>query len=177
MQSSAAVAVRALIMLACVVGIPALALSGTSWSEMLKKFQDFRWPAILSPASASIRPMAATQRSPDAFRRPSPSPACRLRASTARRRPAGRPGACRRHGRRSAVREIQDPAASVGGHVLSAGVVGQRTATVPLLLQDGRGRQCRLHALLRGHHADPLQAMLQVLQQVETWRETEGEDE
>jgi hypothetical protein len=53
MQSSAAVAGRALIMLACVVGIPALALSGTSWSETLKKLQDFRWPAILNLASAS----------------------------------------------------------------------------------------------------------------------------
>ena len=53
MQSSAAVAGRALIMLACVVGIPAVALSGTSWSDMLKKLQDFRWPTILDLASAS----------------------------------------------------------------------------------------------------------------------------
>ena len=53
MQSSAAVAGRALIMLACVVGIPAVALSGASWSEMLKKLQDFRWPMILDLASAS----------------------------------------------------------------------------------------------------------------------------
>jgi hypothetical protein len=57
MQSSAAVAGRALIMLACVVGIPALALSGTSWSEMLKKLHDFRWPALLDLASASPSPM------------------------------------------------------------------------------------------------------------------------
>ena len=56
MQSSAAVAGRALIMLACVVGIPALALSGSSWSEMVKKLQDFRWPAILDLASASSSP-------------------------------------------------------------------------------------------------------------------------
>lgn len=53
MQSSAAVAGRALIMLVCVVGIPAWALSGSSWSDMAKKLQDFRWPAILNPASAS----------------------------------------------------------------------------------------------------------------------------
>jgi hypothetical protein len=38
------------------VGIPALALSGTSWSEMLKKLHDFRWPAILDLASASPSP-------------------------------------------------------------------------------------------------------------------------
>jgi hypothetical protein len=53
MQSSAAVAGRALLMLACVVGIPAWALSGASWPEMVKKLQDFRWPAILNRASAS----------------------------------------------------------------------------------------------------------------------------
>ena len=53
MQSSVAVAGRALIMLACVVGIPAVALSGISWSDMLKKLQDFRWPMILDLASAS----------------------------------------------------------------------------------------------------------------------------
>jgi len=53
MQSSAGVAGRALIMLACVVGIPALAMSGTSWSEILKKLQDLRWPTILDRASAS----------------------------------------------------------------------------------------------------------------------------
>ena len=53
MQSSAAVAGRALIMLACVVGIPVLAMSGSSWSEILKKLQDFRLPAILDPAAAS----------------------------------------------------------------------------------------------------------------------------
>jgi hypothetical protein len=56
MQSSAAVAARALIMLACVVGIPALALSGTSWSEMLKRIQGLRLPAILTPAAASTSP-------------------------------------------------------------------------------------------------------------------------
>jgi hypothetical protein len=53
MHSSAAVAGRALIMLACVVGIPIVALSGTSWSDMVKKLQDFRWPAVLGLASAS----------------------------------------------------------------------------------------------------------------------------
>ena len=53
MHSSAAVAGRALIMLACVVGIPAVALWGSSWSDLVKRVQDFRWPAILGLASAS----------------------------------------------------------------------------------------------------------------------------
>lgn len=54
MQSSAAVAGRALIMLACVVAIPAVALWGTSWPEVLKRLQDFHWPAVLDLASASM---------------------------------------------------------------------------------------------------------------------------
>jgi len=53
MQSSAGIALRALIMLACVIVIPIIAMSGTSWSEILNKFRDFRWPAILNPALAS----------------------------------------------------------------------------------------------------------------------------
>ena len=53
MRSSAAVAGRALIMLACVVAIPALALWGTSWSDVVKRIQDFRWPQCLDLASAS----------------------------------------------------------------------------------------------------------------------------
>jgi hypothetical protein len=53
MHSSAAVAGRALIMLACVVGIPAVALWGTSWSDLVKRVQDFHWPAVLGLASAS----------------------------------------------------------------------------------------------------------------------------
>jgi hypothetical protein len=42
--------------LACVVGIPAAALSGTSWEEIVKKFQNFRLPDILPAASASTSP-------------------------------------------------------------------------------------------------------------------------
>jgi hypothetical protein len=58
MQSSAAVAGRALIMLACVIGIPFVALSGTSWPDIAKKLQEYHWPAILGLASASPSPAA-----------------------------------------------------------------------------------------------------------------------
>ena len=62
MRSSATVTLRAFVMLACAVGIPVLAMSGTSWSEILKKFQDIRFPAILNLASASTP--ATTSESP-----------------------------------------------------------------------------------------------------------------
>jgi hypothetical protein len=53
MHSSATVAARALVMLACAIGIPILAMSGSSWSEIVKKFEGFRMPTILDPAAAS----------------------------------------------------------------------------------------------------------------------------
>jgi hypothetical protein len=47
MRSSAAVAGRALIMLACVVALPTVALWGTSWSDVVKRIQDFRLPECI----------------------------------------------------------------------------------------------------------------------------------
>lgn len=53
MQSSATVTLRAFVMMACAVIIPVFAMSGASWPDILKKFQDFRFPALLDPAAAS----------------------------------------------------------------------------------------------------------------------------
>jgi hypothetical protein len=49
-----------LIMLACVVGIPVVALSGVSWSDMLKKLQDFRWNEFFDPVNLPITKTATT---------------------------------------------------------------------------------------------------------------------
>lgn len=43
MKSSAAVLGRAIVMLACIVGIPYVALCDASWSKMVKKLQEFQW--------------------------------------------------------------------------------------------------------------------------------------
>jgi hypothetical protein len=40
-------------MLACAVGVPLVAMSGASWSEIAKKFQNLRWPRVVESASAS----------------------------------------------------------------------------------------------------------------------------
>ena len=55
MRSSATTALRAFTMLACVVGITAAAMSGTSWSEILDKFRNLDWPPMLTSASASTQ--------------------------------------------------------------------------------------------------------------------------
>jgi hypothetical protein len=54
-MQSAAVALRALIMLAFVVAIPALALRDTSWSQMVDKLQNCDWTAILDVGRGQAR--------------------------------------------------------------------------------------------------------------------------
>jgi hypothetical protein len=161
MQSSAAVAVRALVMLACVVAIPALAMSGTSWSEVLKKFQDFRWPAILSPAAAS--PPVAQGEAP---RFPQPSPT------------AERPAAA----------FVAAPPQSLDARLQELGTRLQRLGATYYVLERWGGQQqlyrCYCKVAVAGNadythcfeavQGEPLQAMLHVLQQVETWREGGG---
>lgn len=61
-------------MLACVIGIPAVAMSGALWSEILKKLQDFRWPTIMNPAAAST-PAPADEAQRFASSSPSAAPA------------------------------------------------------------------------------------------------------
>jgi hypothetical protein len=160
MQSSAAVAVRALVMLACVVGIPALAMSGTSWSEVLKKFQNFRWPAILSPASAS--PTAVTSEAPR-FRPPIAAIPPPTAAAVAVR-----------------PRSPEDRLQELGVRLQRLG------ATYYVLESWGNDQQlyrcyCKVAAAgnvdythcFEAIQADPLQTMLQVVRQVETWRNDE----
>ena len=83
MQSSAAVAVRAIVMLACLVGVPMAALSGASWSDMLEKLQNFQkshLPAIFnseSTTTSSITPLPSN--APPSF---SPSEVVETRPAT-----------------------------------------------------------------------------------------------
>ena len=164
MQSSATVAIRAFVMLACAVGIPVLAMSGASWSEIVKKFQNLRCPAIVNLASAStptrpatsdlallaehgptIAPPTVAPPLPDVPRDPVPSATP------------------------TDIRDIQQRLQKLG-------------ATYYVLESWGNGQQlyrffCKMAVAgsadyvqcFEATHADPLQAMQQVLQQVETW--------
>jgi len=211
MQSSAGVAGRALIMLVCVVGIPAWALSGTSWSEMVKKLQDFRWPAILNPvaASTSAKPDEAPR-----FARSKPtvsSPADRNPAPLAHIvvNPPLMPEAAATPAQPSTPSasgvvpvgyQASDPTelavipqpieSAVDASALSADPfhlipdrLRQLGATYYLLESWGSEQQmyrfyCKMAVggsadytrYFEASHSDPLQAMRQVLQQVEAWR-------
>ncbi len=168
-QSSAGTAIRAMVMLACVVGIPVAALSGVSWDEIVKKFQGFRLPEILPAASASTSPPAEAGRSLPA------EPASRLAFSAdLRRRPtepsvaegdplAGDPQ----------IRDIQGRLRQLGAtyYVLELLEAWNQQpqayrfyCTVGV---DRDGGQARGFEATAG---EPRQAMAEVLRQVERWR-------
>jgi hypothetical protein len=163
MRSSAAVAVRALVMLACVVGIPALAMWGTSWSDVLKKFQNLRWPAILSPASASST--AARSEAP------------RFRPPVV----AAQPPAIATAPVTAPLQKPEDRLRELGARLQQLG------ATYYVLESWGNDQQlyrCYCKVAVAGSaaythcfeaiQADPLEAMLQVVRQVEAWKNDEA---
>lgn len=196
MQSSAAVTGRALIMLACVVGLPAFALSGVSWSEMLKKLQDFRWPAILVPASAST----SDTTDPPAGRGPEPliqtTPLNPARLAPAGQMTTAAPSAVLPAEYQElaatpslAVRVATDHTAGVAPAPSDpSGPIQDRLkqlgATYYRLESWGNGQQlyrfyCKMSVggsanytrSFEATSAEPLQAMREVLHEVETWKE------
>ena len=196
MQSSAGMAGRALIMLACVVGMPVLALSGTSWSETLKKLQDFRWPAILDFASASssaplgeaprfvpsTAPVTPIERPNVVIQEPTQQSAVMPAGYQA---PAELSGATAAN---VAGEKAADTAASADLFHSIQDRLRQLGATYYLLESWGTQRQmyrfyCKMAVAgstdytrcFEAADADPLQAMVQVLRQVETWKEGGGQ--
>jgi hypothetical protein len=184
MQSSAAVAIRALVMLACVVGIPYLAVSGTSWSEIVKKFQNFRLPLILAPAAASTTDATDENPAPpnDAGVPPVFCDAPQRNQSSV---PTVSP-VTRSHS--DPIASLKPSAPSASDTPLSSDDIQQRLqrlgATYYLLEKWGNNDQLyRFYCQVAASHgadythyfeavdADPLQAMLQVLRSVENWRQ------
>jgi hypothetical protein len=183
MQSSATVALRAFIMLACAVGIPVLAMSGASWSEILKKFQNLRWPAIVEFASASTpaAPPSSGEKPPFSPSRPAELPPARPNAILGGNNVLRDP---------SSASPVQ-PAVFVGAAETPSNAddipkrLQQLGATYYVLEAWGNGEQlyrfyCKMAVVGSADYAqcfeatdsDPQQAMRRVLRQVEAWRET-----
>jgi hypothetical protein len=205
MRSSAAVAGRALIMLACVVGIPALALWGTSWSEMVKRVQDFRWPTVFSPASAStpgatdapaaspnatpltpagapnlVRPLEATAPLQPPL---APAPSAVVPADYQESSPTSRLAVCDGSENAMSTASAADPFGSIQYRLRQLG------ATYYLLESWGSEQQlyrfyCKMAVggnadytrSFEAIHADKLQAMREVLRDVEVWKGTNREE-
>jgi hypothetical protein len=178
MRSSVAAAGRALIMLACVVGIPALALSSTSWPEVMRKLEDLHWRALLGrvvafASDAGAPAPAAGRDSATPVQAATPNRLCQ-EAPLGAVVPAGyQEPTVARPGPASADRSFE----SVEQRLRQLG------ATYYLLESWGSGRQlyrffCKMAVggsaeytrCFEATEADPLQAMTGVLRQVENWR-------
>jgi hypothetical protein len=192
MQSSAAVACRALIMFACVVGIPVIALSGTSWSGMVKRLQDFRWPAVLNPASASTSDETGSATSHGLATPASTAPARLTLQSSVAPSPqsAVMPAAYQELAAATlpAVHAADGTATgpvpgSPGMFVSIQDRLRRLGATYYLLEAWGNGQQlyrfyCKMAVggnadytrSFEAANADPLEAMREVLRQVEQWK-------
>jgi hypothetical protein len=205
MQSSAAVVGRALVMLACVVGIPMAALSGASWSDMLEKLQNFQenhWPAAFQAASASDSSSAPLASKEPSLLSSSDNVGTASKPSDPPAVPLARPI-------QSAVIPVgfQSPAEPVSPKAAEISPTNQNVpddlrldsnpfvsiqqrlrelgATYYLLESWGNGRQmyrfyCKISIggnadytrCFEATQADPLQAMVQVLRQVEGIKQT-----
>jgi hypothetical protein len=177
MQSSATVALRAFVMLACAVGIPVLAMSGASWTEIVKKFQNLRWPHIVEFASAST-PAPATTSEPPRFDAQSP-------VAELQRPPVAPPTlAIQPVGHEAPIDAVQ-PAKALPDVDDIPKRLKDLGATYYVLESWGNDEQlyrfyCRMAVAgssdytqcFEATDANPQQAMQRVLRQVESWRET-----
>jgi hypothetical protein len=156
-------------MLACSVAIPVLAIWGASWSDIAKKFQNFRCPAILDLASASpATPAATTDGSPLASRSlptdSSPTPPVAPALPVAAVQPA-RPVPIP-----SDYNEIQERLKKLGATYYVLESWGNDQQLYRFFCKMAVAGDADYVHCFEATHSDPLQAMQQVLQQVETWR-------
>jgi hypothetical protein len=158
-------------MLACAVGIPVLAMSGASWSEIVKKFQNLRWPAVVELASASTPSPPPLSDAPR-FVPPSPTGDPQSVEAAAAAMPA--PPA-------NVAAATAAPSSNFGGVPERLQQLG---ATYYVLESWGNDQQlyhfyCKMAVAGSANYthcfeatdADPGQAMQQVLRQVESWRQ------
>jgi hypothetical protein len=157
-------------MLACSVAIPVLAIWGASWTDIAKKFQNIHCPTILNLASAAPATAASASEAPpftpgnlSAQSRPTPVVAPPLPlAPAATAKAAVAPTNCR---------EIQDRLERLGAthYVLESWGNDQQLYRFCCTMAVA-GNADYVHCF-EATHSDPLRAMQQVLQQIETWRE------
>jgi hypothetical protein len=156
MKSSATVAVRAFLMLACLAGIPALAVWGTSWSAVAAKFQNLDWPAAVGWGEASAA--NANGNRPPAHAGGAAPVAARVSASVAA-------------SAADASQDIQQRLKELGTIYYRLESWGNRQQLYRFCCRMAVGEDADYTHYFEAVDADPLRAMRQVLQQVETWKE------
>ncbi len=173
MQSSAMVTLRAFTMLACAVGVPLLAMSGTSWSEIVKKFQDCHLPTISDFALASSNSPSpptlsisshSTNDTPALPVGSNPPTAPSLSVEPLADSPETAVASTQ-------FRDIQDRLREWGATYYVLESWGNDQPLYRFYCKMAVGKSDDYVHCFEATHADPFQAMLQVLRQVEAWRQ------
>ena len=161
-------------MLACAVGVPLLAMSGTSWSEIVKKFQDCHLPtisdlALASPNSPS-QPTLSISSPPTTDGPASPVAANPPAAPSLSVEPsADSPDVAVAS---TQFRDIQDRLREWGATYYVLESWGNDQPLYRFYCKMAVGNSADYVHCFEATHADPFQAMLQVVRQVEAWRQT-----
>jgi hypothetical protein len=169
MHSSATTTLRALVMVTCAVAIPVLAMSGASWSEIVKKFQNIPFPAVLNLASASTPTTPPSSEAPR-FAPHSPAAATPPVPVAAPALPVASAETARAADVPSAYSTIQERLKKLGAtyYVLESWGNDQQLYRFYCKMAVA-GNADYVHCF-EATNSDPVQAMQQVMQQVETWR-------
>ncbi len=179
MQSSAAVMFRALVMLACLVAIPLLAVFGKSLPEIINTLLDGGWPsrptsALNCPDKApQFDPMVAVDLSashvaPASYEAPAhsqPDPTAATPTNPQRHAPPPV----------NQFTHIQDRLRQLGATYYLLESWGSRPQLYRFYCKvaiSGNPNSTRYY--FEATNSDPLHAMAQVLQQVESWRRARG---
>jgi hypothetical protein len=161
MHSSGLAPLRAFLLLVCTVGVPLIALSGTSWSEIVRKFHDCHLPTISDFAIAS----------PDRSETPPATPptadAADVRSLTADAM-ADSPNL---NIASAQFRDIQERLREWGATYYVLESWGNDQPLYRFYCKMAVGKSDDYVHCFEATHADPFQAMVQVLRQVEAWRQ------
>ncbi len=173
-------------MLACSVTIPVLAIWGASWSEVVKKFQNIPCPAILNLAWASpSTPAAASETARSAPRgltsehQPTPIVAPALSVESAGRNVGEgdsrivaetKAGTGPTAAVPSDYREIQKRLQKLGATYYVLESWGNNQQLYRFFCKMAVAGNADYVHCFEATHSDPLRAMEQVLQEVESWR-------
>jgi hypothetical protein len=174
MQSSAMVTLRAITMLACTVAVPLLAVSGTSWSEIVKKFQDCHLPTISDFALASSSsPNSPALSIPSSSATDAPTAPTTANLEAVPSLSVVEPSADSPNTAAASIqfRDIQDRLRDWGATYYVLESWGNDQPLYRFYCKMAVGNSNDYVHCFEATHTDPFQAMLQVLRQVEAWRQ------
>ena len=172
-------------MLACLVGITAVAMQGSSWSAIVEKFKKIELPSVLIPESASRQSEnsgsgggEASRTSPRFKMAEAPKyrpavlePVPTIEPPELTEPPVASASVPTPPAERNGYQDVQDRLQSLGATYYLLESWGNRQELYRFQCKVAVDGNVDYTHYFEATDADPLQAMLQVLRQVEHWRE------